>query len=88
MTRPPSNHKAYKGGHIMTMLTQVNKVCKTASFHLYKIRRIRKYLTSKATRSLVHTIIVDGIDYFNSLLFNTPAIHICKLPCIQNCTPR
>lgn len=35
----------------MTKVTHINKLCKTASFHLYKIRRIRKYLTSEASQS-------------------------------------
>ena len=29
----------------MSMTTHIIKVCKAASFHLYNIRRIRKYLT-------------------------------------------
>ena len=33
------------------MVTHINKLCKAASFHLYDIRRIRKYLTSEAMHS-------------------------------------
>ena len=51
-------------------------------------RRIRKYLTSEATQSLVHAIIMGRLDYCNSLLFNTPATHIGKLQRIQNCAAR
>ena len=32
----------------MNMVTHIHKMCKEASFHLYRIRRIRKYLTSEA----------------------------------------
>lgn len=35
----------------MTMVTHINKLCKAVSFHLYNIRRIRKYLTSEASQS-------------------------------------
>ena len=31
----------------MSMTTHIIKVCKAASFHLYNIRRLRKYLTSE-----------------------------------------
>ena len=33
------------------MVTHINQLCKAASFHLYDIRRIRKYLTSEAMHS-------------------------------------
>ena len=72
----------------VSMVTHINKLCKAASFHLYNIRRIRKYLTSEATQSLVHAIIMGRLDYCNSLLFNTPATHIGKLQRIQNCAAR
>ena len=57
-------------------------------FLVFFIRRIRKYLTSETTQSLVHAIIMGRLDYCNSLLFNTPATHIGKLQCIQNCAAR
>ena len=72
----------------ISMVTHINKLCKAASFHLYNIRRIRKYLTSEATQSLVHTIIMGRLDYCNSLLFNTPATYVVKLQRIQNCAAR
>ena len=65
----------------MTMVTHINKLCKAASFNLYNIRRIRKYLTSEASHSIfVHAIVMGCIDYCcNSLLFNTPATHIAQI---------
>ena len=70
------------------MVTHINKLCKAASFHLYSIRRIRNYLTSEAFQSLVHAIVMGRRDFCNSLLFNTPATHIPKIQCIQNCAAR
>jgi len=66
------------------MIPHINKVCKAASFHIYNIRRIRKYLTIDATHVLVHSIVIGRLDYCNSLLYKVPAIHISKLQCIQN----
>ena len=70
------------------MVTHINKLCKAVSFHLYNIRRIRKYLTSEATHSLVGAIVMSRVDYINSFLFNIPATHIGKLQRIQNCAAR
>ena len=64
--RAPSSMKT------MTRVTRRNKVCKAASFHLYNIRRIRKYLTGETTQSLVYAIVMGRTEYCNSFLFNTP----------------
>ena len=72
----------------MTMVTRRNKRYKAASFHLYNVRRIRKYLTGETTQSLVYAIVMGRADYCNSLLFNTPAKHIAKIQRIQSCAAR
>ena len=72
----------------MTRVTRRNKVCKAASFHLYNIRRIRKYLTGETTQSLVYAIVMVRTEYCNSLLFNTPAKHIAEIQRIQSCAAR
>ena len=70
------------------MTTHIIKVCKAASFHLYNIRRIRKYLTNESTHCLVRASVIVRIDYCNSLLFKIPAVHIAKLQRIQNSAAR
>ena len=72
----------------MSMTTHIIKVCKAASFHLYNIRRIRKYLTSESTHCLVRATVIGRIDYCNSLLFKIPAVHIAKLQRIHNSAAR
>ena len=72
----------------MSMTTHIIKVCKAASFHLYNIRRIRKYLTNESTHCLVRASVIVRIDYCNSLLFKIPAVHIAKLQRIQNSAAR
>ncbi|XP_068713044.1 uncharacterized protein [Montipora foliosa] len=47
----------------MNMDCHINKMCKTLSFHLYNIGRIRKYLSTDSTRTLVHAFITARIDY-------------------------
>ena len=72
----------------LNMIPHINKICKAASFHIYNIRRIRKYLTIDATHTLGHSIVIGRLDYCNNLLYKVPAIHISKLQRIQNSTAR
>ena len=53
----------------LNLQEQIHKTCKSGFFHLYNIRRIRKYLSQESARTLVHAFIIGRIDYCNSLLF-------------------
>ena len=72
----------------LSMTPHINKICKAASFHIYNIRRIRKYLNNDATQTLVHSIVIGRLDYCNSLLYKVPAVHMSKLQRIQNSAAR
>ena len=72
----------------MNMGCHINKMCKTLSFHLYNIRRIRKYLSKDSTQTLVHAFITARIDYCNGLPYGLPAAHLNKLQRIQNSAAR
>ncbi len=63
----------------LNMSQHINKTCSSAFFHLYNIRRIRKYLTRQDAECLVHARISSKIDYCNGLLYGIPAVHITKL---------
>ena len=71
-------------------MNSITYTCKTLSFHLYNIRRIRKYLSKDSTRTLVHAFITARIDYCNGdrLLYGLPAAHLNKLQRIQNSAAR
>ena len=56
----------------LSMIPHINKICKAASFHIYNIRRIRKYLSNDATQTLVHSIVIGRLDYCNSLRIKFP----------------
>ena len=60
----------------LSMIPRINKICKAASFHIYNIRWIKKYLTNDATHTLVHSIVIRRLDYCNSLLYKVPASEI------------
>ena len=68
----------------LTMNTHVNKLCSAAYFHLYNLRRIRKYLSQETYEQLVHAFITSRIDYCNSLLYGLPAKQLDKIQRVQN----
>ena len=68
----------------LTMNTHVNKLCSAAYFHLYNLRRIRKYLSQETCQQLAHTFITSRIDYCNSLLYGLPAKQLDKIQRVQN----
>ena len=72
----------------MNMGCHINKMFKTLPFHLYNIRRIRKYLSKDSTRTFVHAFITARIDYCNGLLYGLPAAHLNKLQRIPNSAAR
>ena len=53
----------------LKMDTQINSICKTAFFHLYNIRRIRKFLNFECTKILVNAFVTSRLDFCNSLLY-------------------
>ena len=72
----------------MALLPHINNVCKNAFYYIYNIRRIRKYLSIEATKTLVHAVVMGRIDYCNSLLYGLPATSISKLQRVQNAAAR
>ena len=87
ITNPIQNRGAWFDTKL-NMLTHINNCCSSAFFHLYNIRRIRKYLHHEATECLIHAFISSKIDYCNSLLYGLPACHISKLKRVQNVAAR
>lgn len=72
----------------LTMNSQINNTCKAAFYHIYNIRRIRKYLTSDTTQTLVNALVTSRLDYCNSLLYALPDYQISKLQRVQNTAAR
>ena len=72
----------------LNMSDFVAKKCQSALFYLRSISRIRKYLTTNATKSLVHAYVTSRIDYGNSLLYGLPKKSIKKIQKVQNMAAR
>ena len=67
---------------------RVSSVCKSALFHLRNIAKIRMYLTSESTKTLVHVYVTCWLDNCNSLLLGSLEYIIQKLQRVQNCAAR
>jgi hypothetical protein len=72
----------------MDMEKHVNTVCRSAYHQLRNIGRIRKYLTTDATKTLVNCLVISKLDYCNSLLFGIPKLTVNKLQRVQNTAAR
>ena len=72
----------------VSMLPQVNSICKSAFFHLRNISRIRKYLSRAATERLIHAFVTSKLDSYNSLFYGLPKYCIQKLQSVLNAAAR
>ena len=72
----------------LTMEQHIASVCKSATYHLYNIRRIRKYLSRQTTEQLIHAFVTSKLDYCNALYYNLPQRQIQKLQRIQHSAAR
>jgi hypothetical protein len=70
------------------MIPQIISQCKKASFNLYIIRQLRKYLTISSCRTFVQSLVISHLDYSNSLFSGLPDYAISKLQRIQNMAAR
>ena len=61
------------------MSTHVTNICRSASFALWKIAKIRNVLDEKSAIKLIHAFVTSRLDYCNSLLFGLPLYQIKKI---------
>ena len=50
----------------------ITKLCSKAFYQLYKLKRIRKFLSNDAIKTVVHAFITSNLDYCNSLFYGMP----------------
>ncbi len=72
----------------LQMKEHIRKVCKSASYGVYKIGKLRKYLDQNSTERLVHALISSRLDCNNCLLYGLPSSDIAPLQRIQNAAAR
>ncbi|PIK45308.1 hypothetical protein BSL78_17845 [Apostichopus japonicus] len=66
----------------------INQICKSASFGLWKIGRIRRLLNRTLTERLVHAFTTSRLDYCNALLNGLSKTALHPLQTIQNAAAR
>ena len=72
----------------MQLKSHVKNICRSASFGIYKIGRLRKYLDKKSTERLVHAFVSSRLDFNNSLLYGLPSAVLSSLQRVQNSAAR
>ena len=71
----------------LSMVPQVTAMCKSAFYHLRKIRLIRKHLTF-AAQVLVQALVTSKLYYCNSLLYGLPKNVTKQFRRVQNAAAR
>jgi hypothetical protein len=72
----------------LNMNQHVNNLCRSATFALSKIGKLRKYLDPVSTQKLIQAFVISRLDNCNSLLYGLSSKDICKLQRIQNMAAR
>lgn len=65
-----------------------NQVCRSASYHLRNIGSVRRFLSTDATKSIVHGLVTSRLDYCNALLVGLPKCLTDRLQRVQNSAAR
>ena len=68
----------------LSMNSYITSICEAANFQLYRISRIKKYLTPEALKTVVHLLMSSEIGYCNVLLAGLPG----RLQHVMNCAAR
>ena len=66
----------------------VSQKCRSASFGLHKIGKIRNVLDKPTTERLIHAFVMCHFDFCNSLLSGLPSSQIQRLQLLQNSAAR
>ena len=57
-------------GH--TMLPHINETCWSGYYHLWRINKIRKYLSDCVAKTLIQALVMSRMDYYNSIYHGLP----------------
>ena len=60
----------------LCMTKHISATCRIAYMHLHNISHIWRYLTTDATKLLVHAFVMSRLDYGNALLAGLPLEHL------------
>src|SRR6218665_802805 len=63
----------------LTLSRHVGSVCRSCFYHLRQIRSVRRSLTFKAVRTLMHAFICSRVDYFSAIYAGVALAHVDQL---------
>ena len=63
---------------------QINRVVKTAGYHLRNIAFLKKYLDDKTVKMLIHNYVISRLDYCNVLYYALPNYNLKKIQNVFN----
>ena len=63
----------------LSLNSHIANISKSANYHLFKCRRIRKDLTRSLTTVLINALVLSRIDYCSSLLYHLPNTSLSPL---------
>ena len=72
----------------LTMESHLSNVVRTAFFKIREISYYRKFLTTSATKTLIHAYVTSRLDYCNGLLYGLPDKSINRLQSVLNTAAR
>ena len=72
----------------MDMKDHIKALTRAASFAIYRIGQLRRYLDRPSTERLVHAFVSSRLDQCNSLLYGLPECELAKLQRVQNAAAR
>ena len=72
----------------MTFQKHITNICRSVNIHIRKINIISIYLSNSAVRTLVQSIVISRLDYWNSVCIGLPLKRLQRLQLVQNSAAR
>ena len=66
----------------------ISQTIQSSNFHIYAIKRVRKFLPLSTANALFISLVLSRLDYCNSLFCGQANYLLCKLQALQNHAPK
>ena len=72
----------------LSFRSHTDSIMKTCNFHIHNLYMIKDFVNTKNLITLVHSLIMSNVDYFNSLFIRLPNVILKKVQSVLNKTAR
>jgi hypothetical protein len=72
----------------ITMSSHIRNICRSSFFHLWRIRKVWRFLDPLTTKWLVQSLVLSRVDYACSLFVGIPGTLLSKLQRVINASAR